>query len=196
MKRKHMKKGLVLIVAVLAVLSTSMVAVGTIINDASEIRTLNNSPPEMRMLRLNPDHHAWNPNIGKGQMVYMEACAYDANGGKLKFYYDWDWNERIEDRNSYDETVISLLIADHGGTTCRTLEHRYKEGGSYKVKVYCRDEEGNGERSSNSYTYTVNVAPFKSRSLDNLQFDILNRFPLLARLLKLTVFDNLLVFQR
>lgn len=120
------------------------------------------------------------PTSGKPEMEYTyTSSTTDPDGDQL--YYLWDWD---------DETTGRWLGPYKSGETCEE-SHIWREQGIYQVRVKSRDF--NGTESEWSDPLPVSTPKSKVINRPFLQFleHLTNKFPLLARLLQLPVFEKL-----
>jgi len=181
MKQKHnkMNMGLVFFVVALFVVSTAMSAMGKITtNKVVETDNLNR-PPTVQFI-LNGDDNCHQRTFRPGQKIYFMVMGSDPDGDELTYTIEWSRvgpTEPVNDDCSYWYTV----------------DHTYSSMGIYHATCTAKDGRG-GE---DSYSINVRVTKPKSKPLNHnpMQFDLLERFPLLAQLIQLPLFDSIPVFQ-
>jgi len=122
------------------------------------------------------------PSSGKaGEEYTYTSSTTDPDGDQI--WYKWDFG---------DGTTSGWIGPLASGATCQA-SHTWEVQGDYNVKVKAKDQHGD----ESSWSEPLSISMPKSKSYINRLFinflqNLLQRFPLLARLLQLPVFENLL----
>ena len=113
-----------------------------------------------------------------GHVVTLFTMSHDCDGDKIKYGFDWDGDEVVEDRDWTD------FYESYETVTC---PHIYMKTGIYKVKVIAEDTHGAQSEWSEPGKVTVRLIKNKTINLALLRFlDLFpNAFLLLQRFLKL-----------
>ena len=194
MKQKHNKinMGLVFFVVALFVASATITAMGNVVineekeNDV-EINTLDGlpNPPSMFHFEIDYFYHRGKEIFSVGQKIRFEAVATDSDqDDSLTFYVNWSDGTDVE-----SFTAEEIGSGYYKGVTF----HRYKSKGIFEPTCYAQDDYG---LNSSKWSTPVKVLLPKSKSLYQMQFDLLEISPLLARLIKIPLFYSLPVFQK
>jgi hypothetical protein len=126
-----------------------------------------NSPPNKPILS--------GETLGRvGQSYVYNAVTTDPDGDKVEYWFDWD-----------DGQTSGWLGLYNSGDVCEK-SHIWDVEGSYSLKVKARDIYGAESDWSDPLSVSMpKNKPFTDRPFLNFLKNILERFPLFARLLRL-----------
>ena len=132
--------------------------------------TIGNRPPDTPTIT--------GPTSGKAETEYeYNFTATDPDGDDVYYYIDWG-----------DETFSDWFGSFPSGKAIADL-HIWDEQGSYNISVKAKDIYG----AESEWSDPLSISMPKNKIISNSLFQwFLERFPLLARLLQLPVFNKLL----
>ena len=123
------------------------------------------------------------PTVGTvGDKYTYETKTIDPNGDRVQYGWDWDGDKIVDWWTDYFESDEICQIS-----------HTWEEKGNYTISVIASDECASISPWSDPLLVSMpKNKPYINRPFPQFLQNLMQRFPLLARLLQLPVFDKLL----